>query len=123
MDKSIFSKGFTMEFLCPVCKTIDNISNMNLEHPVTKATCQQCAAILLINPENGNVDAHKAPIKDTQSLKSSSGMQSTDSFSHALSKRLMAGDSRDWPAIIVFVIVLAILISTGILLGLNVAIS
>ena len=111
-----------MEFLCPVCKTIDNISNKNLEHPVTKTTCQQCAAILLINPENGNVDAHKAPIKDTQSLKGSRE-QPAESLSPTLSRRMMAGDSRDWPAIIVFVIVLAILISTGILLGLNVAIS
>jgi hypothetical protein len=122
MDKSIFSKGFTMEFLCPVCKTSGNISNKNLEHPVTKTTCQQCAAILLINPENGNVDAHTAPIKDTQSLKGSR-KQPAESLSPTLSMRPMAEDSRDWPAIIVFVIVLAILISTGILLGLNVAIS
>jgi hypothetical protein len=110
-----------MEFICPVCKSTDDISDKNLEHPVTKTTCQQCAAILLINPENGNVDAHKAPIKDTPSLNSSK-TQPAESPSTALSMGPIAENSKDWIALIVFVIVLLILISSGILFGLKVAI-
>jgi hypothetical protein len=102
-----------MEFVCPVCKAIGNIPEKNLEHPVTKTTCQNCGTILLINPEKGNIDAHKAPLKDPLSLKRSS-TQPTDEFSSVLSMRPQDMGSRDWPAIVVVVIILIVLIATGI---------
>ena len=107
-----------MEFVCPVCKAIGNIAEKNLEHPVTKTTCHNCGAILLINPEKGNVDAHKAPLKDSLSLKSSSP-QPTDEFSSVLSMRPQDMGSRDWPAIVVVVIILIVLIAAGIYFVLN----
>jgi hypothetical protein len=107
-----------MEFVCPVCKATGNIAEKNLEHPVTKTTCQNCDAILLIDPEKGNVDAHKAPIKDSLSLKRSS-TQPTDAFSSVLSMRPQDMGSRDWPAIVVVVIILIVLIAAAIFFVLN----
>jgi hypothetical protein len=107
-----------MEFVCPVCKVIGNIPLKNLEHPVTKTTCQTCGAILLINPEKGNVGAHKAPLKDSLSLKSSS-TQPTGAFSSILSMRQQDIDSKDWPAIAVIVFILIVLIAAGIYFALN----
>ena len=107
-----------MEFVCPVCEAIGNIPENNLEHPLTKRNCQDCGAILLINPQKGNVDANKAPLKDSLSLKSSS-TQPTDAFSSVSTMRPQDMGSRDWPAIVVVVIILIILIAAGIYFVLN----
>jgi hypothetical protein len=107
-----------MEFVCPVCETIGKIAEKNLEHPLTKTTCQSCSAILLLNPENGNVDAHKAPLKDTLSLKRSSTQQS-DEFSSVLSMSSQNAGSKDWTAVVVVGIVLIVLVAAGIYFVLN----
>jgi hypothetical protein len=107
-----------MEFVCPVCKVIGNIPEKNLKYPVTKTSCQTCDAILLINPENGNVDAHKAALKDSLSLKSSS-TQPIGAFSSILSMHQQDIDSKDWPAIAVIVFILIFLIAAGIFFALN----
>ena len=107
-----------MEFVCPVCKAIGNISDENLTHPLTKTSCQKCSTILLINPEKGNVAAHKAPIKD--SLRSeSSNTHPTDAYSSILSMRPQETNSRDWSAIVVVSVVLVVLISAGIIFTIN----
>jgi hypothetical protein len=107
-----------MEYMCPVCEAIGNITEKNLEHPLTKRTCRNCGAILLINPENGNVDAHKAPLKDSRHLKSSN-TQAIEKFESVLSDGLQDAVSRDWPAIVVVVVILIILFAAGIYSVLN----
>jgi ribosomal protein S27E len=107
-----------MEFVCRVCKVIGNIPEKNLEHPVTKISCQTCGAILLINPEKGNVDVHKVPLKDSLTLKSSS-TQPADAFASILSMRHQNIDSKDWPAIAVIFFILIFLIAIGIYFALN----
>jgi ribosomal protein S27E len=92
-----------MKFVCPVCKTEGSIPEDRLEHPVTKTTCQNCSAILLVNPESGKVDAHKAPLKDSYELENSS-TQSTDRATSVLSMRSKEKGMRDWPAIVVLVL-------------------
>jgi hypothetical protein len=104
-----------MEFVCPVCKVIGSIPGENLEQLVTKTTCQTCGAILLINPKNGNVDAHKAPLKDSLTLKSSN-TQSAEAFSSILSMHQQDIGTKDWPAIAVIVFILIVLIAAGIFL-------
>jgi hypothetical protein len=107
-----------MEYVCPVCEEIGNIPEKNLEHPLTKRTCRNCGAILLINPENGKVDAHKAPLKDSLHLKNSN-TQAIEKFESVLSDRLQDTVSRDWPAIVVVVIILIVLFAAGIYSVLN----
>lgn len=107
-----------MEFVCPVCKVIGNIPEKNLEHPLTKTLCQTCKAILLINPEKGSVDAHKAPLKNSLTLESAN-THPTGAFSSIFSMRQQDIDSKDWPAIAVIVFILVVLIAAGIYFALN----
>jgi hypothetical protein len=116
------NKDSNVEFICPVCKTAGNTAKKGPELQITKKTCKKCSAILLINPENGNVDAHKAPLKDSLSLKNHS-TRSTVAASSVLSSHLQNHGYKDWPAIAVLVIILSILIAAGIYFVLNLSIN
>jgi hypothetical protein len=107
-----------MKFECPVCKTEGSIPEDRLEHPVTKTTCQNCSAILLVNPESGKVDAHKSPLKDSPEFKISNS-QSTDKATSVLSMRSKERGIKDWPAVVVVVIILIILIAAGVYFAVN----
>jgi hypothetical protein len=107
-----------MKFACPVCKTEGSIPEDRLEHPVTKTTCQNCSTILLVNPESGKVDAHKSPLKDSPELEISS-TQSTDRATSVLFMRSKEMGMRDWPAIVVLIICLVILIASGVYFAIN----
>lgn len=102
-----------MELVCPVCKTDGSIPEDRLEHPVTKTTCQNCGTILLVNPDSGNIDAHKSPLKDSPEFEIS-GTQPTDKGASVLSMRSKERGIRDWPAIVVVVIFLIFLIAAGV---------
>jgi hypothetical protein len=104
-----------MKFVCPICETGGNISGDNLVHPVTKATCQKCGTILLVNPDTGVVDAHKSPLKATRES-DVAGAPSSDTAPPVLEMRPTDTDrgARDWAAIIIVMVVLVGLISAGI---------
>jgi hypothetical protein len=107
-----------MKFTCPICETAGNISQDNLDYPVTKATCQNCGSILLINPDTGNVDAHKSAIKDAPAG-GTSGSRSTDEPAPVLSMRPQGKEPRDWTAVVVVSIILAALIFAGVYFVVN----
>jgi hypothetical protein len=102
-----------MKFVCPICETDSRISEDNLAHPITKTTCRQCGTILLVNPETGNVDAHKSPLKGTREF-AVSAAQTTEPDLAVLEMRRTNQGSRDWTALIIVLVVLIILISAGI---------
>jgi hypothetical protein len=97
-----------MKFVCPVCKTAGNIRQDNLDRPVTKATCQNCGTIMLI-------DAHKSPFKNFLATETS-GSRSTDKFTSVLTMQRQGKNAKDWTAIVVVVIILIILSSSGVYL-------
>jgi ribosomal protein S27E len=108
-----------MKFECPICKASGNISENDLEHPVTRTTCPDCGTILLINPETGKVDAHKSPLKDSPAFKTISHNRSADSPAPLLSMRPGKHSGRDWTAAVVVAIIVLVLISAGIYFVLN----
>jgi hypothetical protein len=101
-----------------MCGASGNISEDDLEHPVTRTTCPDCGTILLINPDTGKVDAHKSPLKDYPALKNCDN-RSADRPSSFLSMRPEGRAARDWTAVVVVVIILLVLISAGIYVSLN----
>jgi transcription elongation factor Elf1 len=105
-----------MKFVCPICETDGSISGKDLVDPVTKATCQKCGTILLVNPDTGNVDAYKSLLKATHASSDVAGARSTDPAPPVLEMRATDTDqaARDWTAIIIVMVVLAGLISAGI---------
>jgi hypothetical protein len=106
------------DYVCPVCRTDGSIPENRLEPPVTKATCHNCGTILLVNPDSGKVDAPKSPLKDSTKLEIS-GTQPNDENSSVLSMRSKERGTRDWPAIVVVVFFLSILIAAGIYFTVN----
>jgi hypothetical protein len=95
-----------MKFACPMCDATGNISQDDLAHPVTRATCQNCGTILMINPDTGRVDAHKSPLKDSPSTETAGS-------------QLTARADRDWTAVAVVAIIVLALISAGIYFAVN----
>jgi hypothetical protein len=102
-----------MKYVCPICETDGSISEDDLAHPITKATCQKCGTILLVDADTGSVDAHKSTLKGTREF-SVSADQTTEPDLPVLEMRPAARGSRDWTAITIVLIVLIILISAGI---------
>jgi hypothetical protein len=107
-----------MKFTCPVCKSTGNLPQNDLEKPITKTTCQSCAAILLVNPDSSKVEAHKSSLKDP-GLEDSS-LPQNDEAPSALSMHPQDRQSRDWLAVGVIIVVLIILIAAGIYFAMNV---
>ena len=112
------NKELKMEFVCPICKTNGNISQDNINHPVTKATCPNCGIILLINPADGSVDALKSPLKDSPIMEPSED-QPTDKSASVLSMGRQSKQSRDWTAALLVAAILIILISAGLYFAFN----
>jgi ribosomal protein S27E len=110
-----------MESVCPVCKNEESIPEDRLEHPITKTTCQGCGTILLVNPDSGKVDAHKSPLRDSPEFEIFS-TQPSDKASSVLSMRSKEKSVRDWPAIVVVVIFLIVLIAAGVYFAVNLGI-
>lgn len=106
------NRELKMEFVCPVCKTNGNMTQSDLNHPVTKATCRNCGIILLINPADGSVDAFKSPLKDSPIMEASEG-RPTDKTASVLSMSRQGEQSRDWTAVLWVAAILIILISAG----------
>ena len=102
-----------MEFTCPICETSDDILEDHLAHPVTRTTCRNCDAILLINPKTGRVDAHKSPLKDSPAIEAS-GDPSAAKAESVLSKRPQGRNARDWTAIVVVTVIFLVLLSAGV---------
>jgi hypothetical protein len=98
-----------------MCEVTGEMSEEDLTHPVTRTSCRECGAILLINPDTGKVDAHKSPLKDSSVIEASDS-QPTDRSPPVLEMRSQDKDGRDWTAVLVVVIILLVLISAGIYL-------
>lgn len=107
-----------MKFSCPICKASGNIPENDLEHPVTRTTCPDCGTILLVNPDTGNVDAHKTPFKDHPAFKTSDN-RSADRPAPLLAQRPEGTSNRDWTAAAVVAIIVLFLISAGIYFALK----
>jgi hypothetical protein len=105
-----------MEFVCPICETSANITKDDVDHSINKATCNNCGAILLINPASGKVEAHKSPFKDSPILETSENASTDDAVP---SKRSQGKGSKDWVAIVCFALILIFLISAGIYFALH----
>jgi hypothetical protein len=90
------------------------IAEENLARPTSRATCQNCGTILLINPDSGSVEAYKSPFRETREY----ALTDTEKPDGELPVAEMGPTkgSRDWTAIITVVLVVMILISTGIYL-------
>jgi hypothetical protein len=101
-----------MKFTCPLCETTGNIPQDDIDQPVTRATCQNCSTILLINPETGKVDAHKSPLKDSPAFERS-GNQSIDKSASVLSMRPRDRAAKDWTAVVVVAIIIIFLVFAG----------
>jgi hypothetical protein len=86
-----------MKFVCPVCGQEGDISEEESEYPLTKRKCRHCRAILIIDPDTGRVDAHKAGIKDQGDV----GELSSGEAENVPGVLGMSANSpvyRDWPA-------------------------
>jgi transcription elongation factor Elf1 len=102
-----------MQFKCPLCEATGVIPEDKIEEDVTKWACANCGAMLFVNSETGQVDAHKSPFKD-YSFTGRSGASDA-----AQSSGRPAEDARDWLAIGVFVGVLVVLAGAGVYLFIN----
>lgn len=102
-----------MKFACPMCEAAGEISEDDLIHPVTRTTCRNCGTILMINPDSGNVDAHKSPLKDSSTLETSDS-RSSDRSEPVLSMHSKGEDARDWTAVVVVAFIMIILICAGV---------
>lgn len=100
-----------MNYTCPLCGTNGEISGENLKKPVTRATCRQCEAILFVDPDSGEVENYKSPVKDSPQI-SRTPIRSSESVTDIPAE----SGVRDWPAIVAIGIVLALLCAAGIYL-------
>jgi hypothetical protein len=107
-----------MNYVCPVCNETGKIADEDLEHPVTKTNCPHCRAILMVNPDSGNVDAWKSALKDAPGV-SESVSQRNQKDSSVLEQSSQNLANRDWTAIVVFGVILLVLIAAGIYLFFN----
>ena len=98
-----------MKFVCPICETSGNIPKDDVDHSINKATCNNCGALLLINPVSGEVETYKSPFKDFPILETPVNGSIDDV---APTERFQGKVSRDWTAIVWFAIILIFLIST-----------
>lgn len=108
-----------MKFICPVCKTADNIPEEGTAPPATQTTCQKCGTGLSIVHATGRVQAltekHRAPADED-----SSDRRPKFEMSPVLSTRPQEKGRKDHLAISVFALVLCALIATGVYFSLNI---
>lgn len=106
------TKGIT-QFECPVCKATGDVPASEKDQAVAKTKCPQCSAILMVNPRSGSVEAHKAGLKDAPRL----GEEDSPFGGGASSVSSMAKQKdrgRDWPAVVVVLAAVLVLIVAGI---------
>ena len=96
-----------MKYTCPLCKTSGDIADDASDLPEVAATCQECGAALSIDPGTGRVRAQAADQKP-------SVRQPTYASSSVLSLDSRGQTKKDYTAIGVFAVVLALLIGAGI---------
>ena len=104
-----------MKFTCPVCETRGDLPEEDQKNPVTRRTCGDCGTILLINPDTGEVDAHKAPLK-APSVSETSTAGSDAEPGAVLAMRPKDGQARDRTAPVVVAVILIVLIAAGVYL-------
>lgn len=107
-----------MEFVCPVCQTAGNISDDNLKRPATPTTCQKCGTPLSLTRETGQVDVLSAARNPSAGKRPSSTQPGYETTS-VLSMRLLDSGKKDYVSLVVFAVVLAVLIATGVYFTLN----
>jgi len=107
-----------MKYTCPICEESGNISEENLEQPVTPVACRKCGTLLLVDPDTGKVDAYKSPLKDSPTLKTSTN-RLVDVSASIFDRRPQGRAARDWTAILVVAIVVLVLISAGAYFAVN----
>lgn len=100
-----------MKFTCSLCSTEGNIDKEDIRHPVTRATCRKCGAILFLDPDSGRVEKHKSPVKDTSRIS-----REVIPSSQSVMDMPKGTDSRDWLAIAVVAVVLALFCGAGVYL-------
>jgi len=103
-----------MKFTCSLCGTDGEIQPDDDQREVARTTCGNCGAILFVDPESGRVEKHKSPVKDTSRI----SRGSTRSSESVMDIPKEAG-TRDWLAIAVVALVLAVLCGAGIYLIVN----
>ena len=101
-----------MEFICPVCKTAGDIPEDDSVQPAWQTTCQKCGQALSIERETGRVQ----PISGDSETSRTRAKYETSSV---LSMRPADQGKKDYTAIGVFSVVLAILIAAGVYFTLN----
>ncbi|HHP7235829.1 MAG TPA: hypothetical protein ACFCUC_14450 [Desulfobacterales bacterium] len=97
-----------MKFTCSLCGTKGEIRPEDTGKPVNRATCENCGAILFLDPD-GRVEKHKSPVKDTSRIRPAS-TQGSDSVMDVPGQ----SGTRDWLAIAVVGLVVALLCAAGI---------
>jgi tetratricopeptide (TPR) repeat protein len=102
-----------MEFICPVCKTAGEIPDDNLDRPATKTTCLKCGVRLSINLETRNVETLTADQNEPPDTKLAD-TRPPESLPSVLSMSQKEKGKRDYAAIMVFMVVLAVLIAAGV---------
>ena len=102
-----------MKFVCPVCQTAGEIAEGDSDRPAVKTSCLKCGTTLSIERETGRV---QSPADGTQA----SGPRPTFETSSVLSMSPRDGGKKDYTAIGIFAVVLALLIGAGVYFTLNI---
>ena len=96
-----------MKFICPVCKTAGDIPDDDSAQPAWQTTCRKCGQALTIERDTGLVQ----PLSGSRE---SSSMRPKYEASSVLSMRSADKGKKDYTAIGVFSVVLAILVAAGV---------
>jgi tetratricopeptide (TPR) repeat protein len=101
-----------MKFICPVCKTAGDIPEDDSAQPALQTTCQKCGKALSIERETGLAQPLSAD-------RGASGTRPKYETQSVLSMSPRDKGKRDYTAIGVFWVVLAILVAAGVYFSLN----
>jgi tetratricopeptide (TPR) repeat protein len=101
-----------MKFICPVCKTAGDIPEDDSAQPALQTTCQKCGKALSIERETGLAQ----PLSADRGASDTRPKYETQSV---LSMSPRDKGKRDYTAIGVFWVVLAILVAAGVYFSLN----
>jgi tetratricopeptide (TPR) repeat protein len=107
-----------MEFVCPVCQTAGDTPDDSLDRPATQTTCQKCGTPLSLTRETGQVDVLSSARNPSAGRRPSSTQASYETTS-VLSMRSQDRGKKDYASLVVFAVVLAVLVATGVYLTLN----
>jgi len=101
-----------MQFICPLCSAAGDIERTGRDQTVVRTKCRRCQAILMVNPGSGEVEAHKAALKDEPRLSREVPPLGEDAPS-VLSMGEKKERRRDWAAIAVLLLALLVLAAAG----------